>query len=192
MNHLRGFGRPVLDVIDLMRGDLFGGTAGRPSPGRGLTDLNGFLSNPDLSTPKPVTYHTLGSAGKNTLTAFDVSDPPSWVSEQFVSCVLGSVRDDFRAGRPKSANAGDGIVPLASAHLLPAGSNIIVPAPRAGVEHGKLLEDLEVRKYCFRQIGVPEPTRETEEELLELEPVSSERYRYSARLEPEVVGLEAW
>lgn len=192
MNHLRGAGRPVLDVIDLMRGDLFGGTAGRPLPGRGLTDLNTFLSNPVPGTPKPVTYHTLGSGGRSTVTAFDVSAPPNWVSEQFVSCALGNVRADFRAGGPKSAAAGDGTVPLASAHLLPPGSNIIVPAPRAGVEHGKLLEDLEVRKYCFRQIGVTEPTREMEEELVEIEPITAETYLYSAGLDPEIVGLEAW
>lgn len=139
-----------------------------------------------------MTYHTLGSAGRTTVTAFDVTDPPSWVSEQFLSCVLGNVRADFRAGNPKSAAAGDGTVPLASAQLLPAGSNIIVPAPRAGVEHGKLLEDLEVRKYCFRQIGVPEPTREMEEELLEIEPIGRERFRNPAELQPEMVGLEAW
>ena len=194
MNHLKGSGRPVLDIIDLMRGDLFGGTGGRPLPGRGLTDLNTFLSNPVPGTPipKPLTYHTLGSAGRTTVTAFDVSDPPSWVSEQFASCVLGNVRADFRAGTPKSATAGDETVPLASAHLLPPGSNIIVPAPRAGVKHVKLLEDLEVRQYCFRQIGVREPTREMEEELLEIEPITAEGYRYTAGLEPEVVGLEAW
>jgi len=174
----------VLDVIDLLRRDMFGGTGGIAPPGRTLGDLNSFLAS------KRVRYHTLAGVGTNTVTGFDVViTPPDWVSQGFRSCVLGNVSAEFRDGAPTKALVGDKTVPLASAQLLPAGTNVIVPAARPGVDHGSMLKDLEVRKYCFRQIGAPEPTHEMEEERLEVEPLTLSEFTLGAEQTSPAIGL---
>jgi len=178
MNHLKGTGKPVRTVMDLLRNGLQSASA-----------LDAFLGS------KGVTYHTLASAGRATIDTFEVGAlPPSLVIEPFTTCATGSSISGTSAFRNGSVRpigqrppVGDGTVPLASAHFLPAGTNIIKPSPLSRVDHGKLFDDLTVRNYCFTQIGVPRVTRE----MTELAPLGLGQFSYARQEQDEVMQLEA-
>jgi hypothetical protein len=124
---------------------------------------------------KGISYHTLAGTLLATIETFEVPRGfPTTTRENFVRCSTGrriATKDDFRVGTVREGPNGDGTVPLYSAQFLPPGTNIVVPTPFPGVPHGKLLQDLRVRNYCYTQIGLPAVTRESDEELAEETPL---------------------